>query len=41
MLKVSTRKRNDLFMRLLEVSARKPIMVFYHKTTKGFLSRTV
>ena len=41
MLKVSTWNRNGLFMSLLEVSTRKPIMVFYYKTTKGFVSRTV
>ena len=41
MLKVSTWNRDGLFMSLLEVSARKPIMVFYYKTTKGFASRTV
>ena len=28
-------------MSLLDVSARKPIMVFCHKPTKGFASRTV
>ena len=28
-------------MSLLEVSTKKPIMVFYYKTTKGFVSRTV
>ena len=41
MLKISTWNRNGLFMSLLEVSTRKPIMVFYYKTTKGFVSRTV
>ena len=41
MLKVSTWNCNGLFMSLLEVSTRKPIMVFYYKTTKGFVSRTV
>ena len=30
-----------IFIGLLEVSTRKPIMVFYYKTTKGFVSRTV
>ena len=38
---VSTWNPNDLFMSLLEVSTRKPIMVFYYKTTKGFALRTV
>ena len=37
MLKISTWNRNGL----LEVFTRKPIMVFYYKTTKGFVSRTV
>ena len=41
MLKVSTWNRNGLFMSLLEVSTRKPIMVFYYETTKGFISRAV
>ena len=41
MLKVSTWNRNGLFMSLLEVSTRKPIMVVYYKTTKDFVSRTV
>ena len=41
MLKVSSWNHNDIFMSLLDVSARKPIMVFCHKPTKGSASRTV
>ena len=41
MLKVSTWNCNGLFMSLLEVSTRKPIIVFYYKTTESFVSRTM
>ena len=41
MLKDSIQNYNGLFMSLSEASTRKPFMVFYYKTTKSFVSRTV
>ena len=37
MQKVYAWNHNGLFMSLLEVSTRKPILVFYYKTTKGLV----